>query len=76
MLRGAGKGGSGLNGEELVDALEIIGRIDAERFVFSRDNTDAVAIFKGAQLLQVLGPFERPDGQVGIVKQEVAAIDV
>ena len=46
-------------GDELDNALEVFGRVDAERLVLRLDDADAVAVFECTELFERLSAFER-----------------
>src|SRR6185295_12180188 len=61
---------------EFRHSCPILGRIDAQRFVLGFNHSNLKPVLERAQLLQPFGLFERADREIGIVEQEIAAIDV
>jgi len=62
--------------DEVRDAFEILGRVDAEGFILSFEDADAEAVFEGAELFEGFSAFERANRERRIAEQEGAAVDV
>src|SRR3954453_23838462 len=62
--------------KQLRDTLEVLGCIDAERFVFCFRYPDRVTVLKCPQLFQSLGLLQRADRQVGVIQQQIPPVDV
>src|SRR6185295_7890894 len=56
--------------------FEIARRVDLDRGGLDRGDLDAESPFQRAELLELLGLFERRRGELGEAEQEVAAIDI
>src|SRR5438094_6922286 len=63
-------------GHQPPDLLQILRRVDAERFVRALDGLDADAVFERAQLLERLGALERRRFERREHEQRTAAVRV
>src|SRR5947208_2048938 len=56
--------------------FEVFGRVDADGFVLGLDHPDVITVFERTQLLEALGLFEGSNGEVGVGKQKIPAVNV
>src|SRR5205085_11880098 len=62
--------------KQLRDALEVLGGVHAEGFIFGFGDPDRITVFESPQLFQSLGLLQRANRKIGVLQQKIPPIYV